>query len=104
MEVINIILIICMVHKWMDEYSCKSTIEFRVYNKNGGKWMYMLMTMVVMAVMMKMMLDPPRIFVVAQINALLLVPLRIPPKGQVFVSSGVSVCWIFDLFVGGEGI
>ena len=37
MEVINIIIVICMVHKWMDEYLCKSTIGSRDYNKNGDK-------------------------------------------------------------------
>jgi hypothetical protein len=39
MEAINIIMIIWMEYKGMNKYLCKSTIEFRKYNKmntNGG--------------------------------------------------------------------
>jgi hypothetical protein len=51
----------------------------------------MLMTMVVMAVMMKMMLLPPRILVDTG-SALCEFPLRIPSGGEVLRVSGVSVC------------
>jgi hypothetical protein len=53
----------------------------------------MLMTMVVMAVMMKMMLLPPRILVDTG-SALCEFPLWIPSGGEVLRVSGVSVCWI----------
>jgi hypothetical protein len=39
MEVINIIIIICMIHKWIGEYLCKSTMRSRDYKKDGGKRM-----------------------------------------------------------------
>ena len=35
MEVINIIMVICMIHKWIDEYLYKSIMKSRDYNKNG---------------------------------------------------------------------
>jgi hypothetical protein len=55
----------------MNAYLYKYTMRSKDYNNNEGKWMYMLMTMVVMAVVMtKMMLEPPRILVVVRIDAL----------------------------------
>jgi hypothetical protein len=54
-----------MINIWMDEYLYKSTKRSRDYNKTG-EWMWMLMVTVMMAMMMKIMLLPPRILVDAR--------------------------------------
>ena len=62
MEAINIIIIIWMEYKGMNKYLCKSTTQFRKYNKMNTSG-------VMMMVMMKMMPKPPMIFVASRMDA-----------------------------------
>ena len=92
MEVINIIMIVWMEYKGMNEYLCKSTTRFRKYyrmNNNG-------------VMMMNMMPKPPMIFVVAWMMPGCKFPLQIPSGGEVSAFSGVSGGLISDPIARGE--
>ena len=68
MEAINIIMIIWMEYRGMNEYLCKSTTRVRKYNKMNTNEVMM------MEMMMKMMPKPPKIFVAARMDARMQVP------------------------------
>ena len=55
----------------MNKYLCKSTLEFRKYNKMNTNEVMMMVMMEMHRLMMKTMPRPPRIFVAARIEALM---------------------------------
>ena len=68
MEAINIIMIIWMEYKGMNEYLCKSTTRFRKCNKMDANGVMM------MEMMMKVMPKPPMIFVAVRMDTRMQVP------------------------------
>ena len=90
MEAINIIMIIWMEYKGMNEYLSKSTTRFRKYNKMNTNGVMMVM------MKMKTMMKPPMIFVAAWMMPGCKFPLQIPSGGEISVFSGVSRGLISD--------